>query len=285
MTSTVRLQNEADAARAGLSTALDDLRSSVTTPALTNGAMTFAKEGSTAVARAAIDRAMASPLAAMLIGAGVVMLMANNKSTPVGQAVEKGNDTIRHAATAIGSIGSKLATAASDGYAATRGAAGSVVDTAKDTAGKVSSTTSQATDAVSGAYGKATDAVSGAYDKAKDAVAKGQEQGQKTLEDAQKLVADTQTRLESFAREHPVLVAALGLAFGAALGASLPITEAERKYMGAAGKAAADKGTDMAKKVADSVTGTLAGSDIGAKVGELADAVSSTVTQSFSKSS
>jgi len=66
MTSTVRLQNEADAARAGLSTALDDLRSSVTTTTLTNGAMTFAKEGSTAVARAAIDRAMASPLAAMV---------------------------------------------------------------------------------------------------------------------------------------------------------------------------------------------------------------------------
>ena len=285
MTSSARLQNEADAARAGLSTALDDLRNSVTTTALTTGAMTFAKEGSTAVARAAIDRAMASPLAAMLIGAGVVMLMANNKSTPVGEAVEKGNETIRHAATAIGSMGSKLATAASDGYAATRGAAGSVLDTAKDAAGKVSSTTSQATDAVSGAYGKATDAVSGAYDKAKETVAKGQEQGQQTLEDAQKLVADTQTRLESFAREQPVLVAALGLAFGAALGASLPITDAERKYMGAAGKAATDKGTDMAKKVADSVTGTLAGSDIGAKVGELADAVSSTVTQSLSKSS
>jgi len=274
MTSTVRLQNEADAARAGLSTALDDLRNSVTTTALTNGAMTFAKEGSTAVARAAIDRAMASPLAAMLIGAGVVMLMVNNKDTAVGGAVEKGNETIRHAATAIGSMGSKLATAASDGYAATRDAAGSVLDTAKDASGKASATASQT-----------TEALSGAYDKAKETVARGQEQGQKALEDAQKLVADTQTRLESFAREQPVLVAALGLAFGAALGASLPITEAERKYMGAAGKAATDKGTDMAKKVADQVTGTLAGSDVGAKVGELADAVSSTVTQSLSKSS
>ncbi|MFI5030210.1 MAG: hypothetical protein ACHQPH_05855, partial [Reyranellales bacterium] len=252
---------------------------------ITNGAMTFAKEGSSAVARAAIDRAMASPLAAMLIGAGVVMLMANNKSTGVGGAVEKGNETIRHAATAIGSMGSKLATAAADGYGATRETTGSVLDTAKDAASKVSSTASQATDAVSGAYGKATDAVGGAYDKAKETVAKGQEQGQKALEDAQKLVADTQTRLEIFAREQPVLVAALGLAFGAAVGASLPITEAERKYMGTAGKAATDKGTAMAKKVADSVTGTLAGSDVGAKVGELADAVSSTVTQGLVKSS
>jgi len=284
MTSTVRLQNEADAARAGLSTALDDLRSSVTTTALTNGAMTFAKEGSSAVARAAVDRAMASPLAAMLIGAGVVMLMAN-KGTAAGGAVEKGNDSIRRAATAIGSMGSKLATAATDGYAATREATGSVLDTAKDAAARASSTASQTTDAVTGAYGKATDAVSGAYDKAKETVVKGQEQGQHALEDAQRLVADTQTRLESFAREQPVLVAALGLAFGAALGASLPITEAEKKYIGAAGKAATDKGTDMARKVADQVTGTLAGSDIAAKVGEVADAVSSTVTQGLTKSS
>jgi hypothetical protein len=278
MTSSARLQNEADAARAGLSTALDDLRNSVTTTALTTGAMTFAKEGSTAVARAAIDRAMASPLAAMLIGAGVVMLMSNNKSTPVGNAVEKGNEGVRHAAAAIGSMGSKLATAASDGYAATRDATGSVLETAKTAAEKVSSTTTDATAAVS-------DAVSGAYNKTKDALDKGQVQGQQALADAQKLITDTQTRLESFAQEQPVLVAALGLAFGAALGASLPITEAERKYMGAAGKAATDKGTDMAKKVADSVTGTLAGSDVAGKVGELADAVSSTVTQGLTKPS
>jgi len=284
MTSTARLQNEADTARAGLSTALDDLRNSVTTTALTNGAMTFAKQGSNAVAQAAVDRAMANPLAAMLIGAGIVMLMTN-KSTPVGSAVETGNDGIRRAATAIGSMGSRLATAASDGYAATKEATGSVLDTAKDAAGKVSSTASSAGGTVSSAYGKATDAVGGAYDKAKDTLAKGQEQGQQALADAQKLVSDTQTRLESFAKEQPVLVAALGLAFGAALGASLPITEAERKYMGAAGKLATDKGTDMAKKVADQVTGTLAGSDVGKKVGELADAVSSTVTQGLAKSS
>ena len=274
MTSTARLQNEADTARAGLSTALDDLRSSVTTTAITNGAMTFAKEGSTAVARAAIDRAMASPLAAMLIGAGVVMLMATNKSTPVGGAVDKGNEHVRHAAAAIGSMGSKLATAAADGYAATRDATGSALDPAKGAVDKVSSTASHA-----------SESVTGAYDKAKETLAKGQEQGQHALEDAQKLVADAQTRLESFAQEQPVLVAALGLAFGAALGSSLPMTEAERKYMGSAGKAATDKGTEMAKKMADSVTGTLAGSDVRAKVGELADAVSSTVTHGLSKSS
>ena len=63
MTSSARLQEEANIARAGLSTALEELRQSVTTTAITNGAMTFAKEGSSKVAQAAVDRAMANPLA------------------------------------------------------------------------------------------------------------------------------------------------------------------------------------------------------------------------------
>ena len=97
----------------------------------------------------------------MLIGAGIVMLMTN-KSTAVGSAMEKGNEGLRHAATAIGSVGSKLATAAADGYAATRGATGSALDTVKDAAGKVSSTASQA-----------TDAAGSAYENAKETLAKG----------------------------------------------------------------------------------------------------------------
>ena len=92
MTSSARLQQEATVARAGLSSALDELRESVTTTALTNGAMTFAKEGSTAVARAAIDRAMTSPLAAMLIGAGVVMLKSD--SGPATITVSAGSQSI-----------------------------------------------------------------------------------------------------------------------------------------------------------------------------------------------
>src|SRR3954463_14751319 len=119
MTSSARLQQEADAARAGLSSALEDLKSSVTTTAITNGAMTFAKEGSTAVARAAIDRAMASPLAAMLIGAGVVMLMAG-RDTKVGEIADKGDAAIRSAAGTVASTGSSIASAAGTAYEATK---------------------------------------------------------------------------------------------------------------------------------------------------------------------
>src|SRR4051812_20622262 len=116
MTSSARLQQEADAARAGLSSALEELKSSVTTTAITNGAMTFAKEGSSAVARAAVDRAMASPVAAMMIGAGILMLMIGDKKvgSTLGGLVDQGKSAVKSAANAVGSMGSNATAAASD---------------------------------------------------------------------------------------------------------------------------------------------------------------------------
>jgi hypothetical protein len=95
------------------------------------------------------------------------------------------------------------------------------------------------------------------------------------------MMAEAQGRLEQFAREQPILVAALGVAFGAALGASLPMTKAEQEYMGGAARKAANLGTDLAMKVADSVTDKVSSGDVKAKVGEVADAITSTVSTSI----
>jgi hypothetical protein len=109
----------------------------------------------------------------------------------------------------------------------------------------------------------------------------GQEKGTQALHDAEQFVTQTKTRLEKFADEQPVLVAALGLAFGAALGASLPITDAERKFMGSASKAVTDKGTAIAGQVAAGLTHAVTGGDIKGKVDEVAKVVTSTVTDAL----
>lgn len=271
MTSSAHLQREASAARLGLSSALDDLRDSVTTTALTNGAMTFAKEGSSAVARAAIDRAMASPLAAMLIGAGVVMLMAGgNKDSRVGAAVDKGNEAVKSTASTLAGVGSSIAGAASSALSAVSRASGAVTDTAAATADRLKTAADDASEAAAGTYDKARS-------MAEELTSQGHEQGQHAIEQTQAMVAEAQGRLEQFARDQPILVAALGVAFGAALGASLPMTRAEQDYMGGAARKAADLGADIAAKVADSVTDKVSGGDVKAKVGEVADAITSTV--------
>jgi len=178
MTSSARLEQEAISARAGLSTALDDLKSSVTTTAITNGAMTFAKEGSSAVARAAIDRAMASPLAAMLIGAGVVMLLAgNNKDSKVGEVAAKGNEFLKSAASTLAGLGTGLASAASGTMSAASRATGSVAET-----------TSSAADKVKGAAHDAAAMASGGYDKARALTHDLSDQGREQVERTQAMV-------------------------------------------------------------------------------------------------
>ena len=82
------LQREAESTRAGLSETLDELRNSLTTAAITNGAMTIAKEGSSTLARVAVERARANPLAALLIGAGVMMLLHYDREG-AGQLVRR----------------------------------------------------------------------------------------------------------------------------------------------------------------------------------------------------
>lgn len=272
MSTSAHLQREASAARVGLSSALDDLRESVSTTALTNGAMTFAKEGSSAVARAAVDRAMASPLAALLIGAGLFMLLTSgNKDSKVGAAVEKGNDALKSTASTLAGVGSSIAGAASSALSAVSRASGAVSDTATATADRVKTAAADASDMATDAYGKARSTV-------EDLTAQGRDQGRQAIDQTQAMASEAQGRLEQFAREQPILVAALGVAFGAAVGASLPLTRAEQDYMGGAARKAGELGTDIVKKVADSVTDTLAAGDIKAKVGEVADAIASTVT-------
>jgi hypothetical protein len=275
MTSSARLQKEADAARVGLSSALEDLRQSVTTTAITNGAMTFAKEGSTAVARAAVDRAMASPVAAMMIGAGLLMLMIGDKKvgSAVGSLVDQGKSAVKSAADAATDKVGSLAHMASD-------KAGSL---AQRVTGSAEDATTQAQDALAEGKQYASDMLAQGQQQAQDLLAKGQQQSQQALNQAQQMFEQGRSRLEQFAQEQPILVAALGVAFGAALGATLPLSKAEQQFLAEPAKKAASMGGELAQKVADTVTDQLGGQNIDHKIGEVVEAVSSTVTQSLSR--
>jgi hypothetical protein len=274
MTTSARLQQEANATRAGLSSTLDELRTSVTTTALTNGAMTFAKEGSATLARAAIDRAAASPLAALLIGAGVLMLLSNGKGSANGGLIDTANNAMKSAASALGGAALGTKAVAASTASATRGAAGSVADAASDAAGYVSDTAHQA-----------MNSATAGLDKAKAMVAGGQLKAAETLDESQKLVSQTADRFAKFAEEQPILVAALGMALGAALGSSLPLTEAEKRYIGEAGSLVTKKGKEIAGNVADAMTDRLAGEDVSGKVGEVVDAITTTVKTGLSQAS
>jgi ElaB/YqjD/DUF883 family membrane-anchored ribosome-binding protein len=253
MTSSAHLQREADAARAGLADTLDELRGNMTKAAITSGAMTLAKEGSATFARAAVHRASANPLAALLIGAGVVMLLTHSgewtrsnqggNGSGAGHLPSRAGNALKSAASTVGSAVSGARTAAADATTATRRVAVSAID--------------QATEGV---------------DKAKDLLAEGQRRAGETLDQVQQRATSTVDRLSNLAHEQPILVAALAVAVGAAVGAAIPLTEAEKRYLSEPGARAARKGRDLAEHVAGAV---------GAKAGEVADTVVETVTADF----
>jgi len=254
MTSSARLQEEANVARSGLSSALDELRQSATTTAITTGAMTFAKDGSSAVARAAVDRAMANPLATMVIGAGLLLLLAGDKKvgSAVSGLVDKGTSAAKSAADSVSS------------------AAGHLTD-------RVTGSAANIADAATARAGEAQGMLAKGQQQANDMLTKRKEQGQQALQQAQDLIEQGRGKFEQFAQDQPILVAALGMALGAAIGASVPITRVEQQYLGDRARKVGSKAGDVARRLADSATDKLAGQNVAHKVSEVVEAVSSTL--------
>jgi hypothetical protein len=227
------LQREAESARAGLSNTLDELRDSLTTAAISNGAMTIAKEGSATLARVAIERARANPLAALLIGAGVVMLLNYDKNGGSGELVR------RVTRTAIGAV--------KGAAAATGGTAGDAVHTARKVSRDVAD---QARGAIEDAVDQAEDTAAFVADRARQAVGNGMDKARGLASEVQgkasHLVDENRHYLTSgglvrLAHDQPILVAALGVAIGAAIGAALPLGKVESSHRASTrGKAAGD---------------------------------------------
>jgi hypothetical protein len=154
-TTSAALERQAETVRADLSATLEDLRGNMTRAALAGGAAALAKEGAAAVARAVTRRASDHPLATLLIGAGLVMLLSNGKAnTSVTRILGRVTSEPR------GSDGARVAA---------QQAAGQAMDWAADK-------TSEAVTSAHSAALAAADVVSTTKDKAGDLVSRGRDQ-------------------------------------------------------------------------------------------------------------
>jgi hypothetical protein len=319
MTSSAHLQREADAARVGLADTLGQLRDGVAPSALSGEAIALVKDSGLSILKSLADSARANPVPALLIGAGLTMLLTRTTGTDV-----------------MGVATSTLKSAAATGTGAARsaatGLAGAASSAASGIAGAASNAASTVADAASGAAGAAKDAVKGATDRAanaamdaagtvsdrvagkamswhqtavdsmasvKDRLQSGLDSGKAELdarrqqagELADNLTGQAQTvaqqARQSFARlieEQPILMAALGAPLGAAVGAALPLSQSEKDLMGSTGAKAIDIGRGALANAADVVHKEAASADLGAKMGQLADKVVQTVTKDVVKS-
>ena len=246
-TASASLERQAETVRGDLSSTLEELRGSMTRTALASGATALAREGGAAVARAAVRRASDRPLATLLIGAGLVMLLSGTRNgagtdgrTGIGRIVDRANDAVKGTVSRV--TGGPRA---SDGAIATaQQAAGEAMDW----------TAEKATSAAVSAHNAATaasDMASTATDKANALVSRGKDRVMDNVHDMQDTTSDVAHRLTQLAKEEPVFAAALAVAAGAALGALLPMTDAERRYLGPSGARVTQKGRAVAEHVAD----------------------------------
>jgi hypothetical protein len=168
MTSSAQLQREADAARVGLADTLGQLRDGVAPSALSGEAIALVKDSGLSILKALSDSARANPVPALLIGAGLTMLLTR---TTGSDAMGVATSTLKSAAaTSAGAARSAASGLAGAAASAASGIAGAASSAASGVAGAASGVASRVAGAATGAAGAAKDAVKGAADRTANAV-------------------------------------------------------------------------------------------------------------------
>ncbi|MDF2997139.1 MAG: hypothetical protein K0R27_2776 [Xanthobacteraceae bacterium] len=210
MTSTEQLEREAELCRQQLLGTMSELRSRLTPRQMMDRAIDYVSDGDGAeFARNFKAQVVANPLPTTLMSAGLAWLMLAGKTKPArsdsSRAASRFRDGVADAADATAAAGQ-----------GTMDQARSAVASIKDAA---SSTVGAAGEAYEGLAGRASASATAAADAARNLGENAKTTG--------RVVAD-------FCREQPLVVAGLGIAIGAALGALLPSTDVEDRVMGAA---------------------------------------------------
>ncbi len=130
MRESAQLQREAEAQRAGLSNTLGQLRDGMTGQALSAELVGVLRDSSLTLVKSLADSARSNPGAALLIGAGLTMMLTKTTGADVMSAAGS-------ALKATTSAGADAAAAAASGV---KSAAGSAADTARSLAGQASDT-------------------------------------------------------------------------------------------------------------------------------------------------
>src|ERR1700730_17985687 len=307
MTSSAQLQREADAARVGLADTLGQLRDGVAPSALSGEAIALVKDSGLSILKALSDSARANPVPALLIGAGLTMLLTRTTGSDVmGVATSTLKSAAATSAGAARSAASGLAGAASSAASGIAGAASGAAGAAKDAVKGAADRTANAVMDAAGAVGErvagtavsahqtAVDSMASVKDRLQSGLDSGKAEFDARRQQAGELADDVtdqaqtmaQQARQSFARlieEQPILMAALGAALGAAVGAALPLSQSEKDLMGSTGAKAIDLGRGALATAADVVRKEAASADLGARMGQLADEVVQTVTKDVVK--
>ena len=294
--SSAEIEREVEDTRARLTGTLEQLRDRATPGQLFEQALDYAKQsGGTDFARNLAASVRDNPLPLLLIGAGIGWLMLSERRQG-GTHSDAGHrqralpppsgGTTHPTSVRVYSTGHDAATSDAGGPSATErasaavsdardrvaGAASGLRDSVAGAADRVGETASGLRDSVSGPADRVGDAATSAYRTVADAagspaegIGSGASSAAQRVADAGRGARDQFGQLGDSAsrglgwlvREQPLVLGAIGLAVGAAVGALLPGTESEDRLMGETrddlagrARATAEEGFERAKETA-----------------------------------
>ena len=292
MTSSAQLEQEAEQTRSQLAQTLDELRDRITPGQLVDQAVDYAKDsGGGLFVRNLGRQATANPLPVALIGAGVAWLMLSNgrRTTSINRAAEAAIDSARQSMTDAGArigefrqqagsqareFGQESSDRVSDWTADTsarvtdarqrfRGMADNARRTAEQSAQQATSTASQAasslSDRASSAYETTKSRAADAYETAADRTEHAASQMSNTVARFSQRTAGATRDLLQFCKSEPLVLAGIGMALGAIVGALIPATETEDQLMGETSDQMKDQARQTAENQYEKAKGVVEG--------------------------
>lgn len=240
MKHSAQLEREAERSRADVEETLEELRSRLRPGQLVDQLVEYARDGAGAEFYGNLKRQVAeNPLPVTVIGAGLAWLaLASNSSHPrrarsslnvpssdYGTIRDRAYGTVRDAERRAGALTDRVSGTVSSSMESAGDAMSDMARTASDTARR---STARLRDAAS----NVGDRVSSAYTGASDAASRTTHAFAQSVSSAGHSLADSGRSFADFCREQPLVLAGIGVALGAALGAMLPSTETEDRLMG-----------------------------------------------------
>ncbi len=243
-----QLEREAEQTRAQVLDTLEELRTSVSPGQLVDQLVSYVRSGSGGVMVNNLGRQIVdNPLPLTLMGASLAWLMVSaarpqarvGRSAMADRLTRGMSDAGRGTVHPGGNGGDGLAARTAGGV---REAGRQMRATAASAAGTVADATTRAADAAADMAGAVSRRAAATYDTAGDAAAR---LGDSASSMGRGISSGTRS-LVDFCREQPLVLAGVGLAVGAAIGALLPETEFENRLMGDASDEVKERTQEMA---------------------------------------
>ncbi len=253
--SSAEIEREVEATRANLTGTLEELRDRASPGQLFEQALDYARSsGGADMARNLGQAVRDNPLPLLLIGAGIgwLMLSGNNRSGTTSHtnlpALPASDSQLRVHAGTTSVSGAEMdhrSSFAGRATEATGDMAGRVRDSVTGAASQVSEMGGAAYDKAGSALGAAAESVRSAAASAADRLSA---TGGAARDHAGQLSDSTRQGVGWLMREQPLVLGAIGVALGAAIGALLPGTATEDRLMGEARDAVAERGEAVARE-------------------------------------